>query len=161
MRSRWTRWSSQRRTNYRSSVSQTAAAVPVHPLVGHLILATGQSGAVCQEEGVSLRTIEVVSIEPTPIHRISTYSYNTDSLLLPPQWRRGWQPLCEHFAAGCCDQQGVLKLSRALAVGCRCSPPVRPCDVLVAAHIHHWLNGEDLPLLHGPNGLQIRPAANS
>ncbi len=76
------------------------------------------------------------------------------SLLLPPQWRRGWQALCEDLTARRCNEQGVLKLRRALAVCCDSGPAVWPCHISVGAHVDHGFDSEDLPLFHDSDSLQ-------
>mmetsp|Transcript_20646 Transcript_20646/g.62820 ORF Transcript_20646/g.62820 Transcript_20646/m.62820 type:complete len:250 (-) Transcript_20646:1121-1870(-) len=77
-------------------------------------------------------------------------------LLLGPLHDRLVLPRGQDLDARLGDEQRVLELRAAGAVPRHRRPVVRPGAVLPAAQVDHGLDGEDVPLLHGPLGLVLR-----
>lgn len=63
------------------------------------------------------------------------------------RWRSG-QSCCENFNSSICNQQGVFKLSRTKTINCWRCPIVLPSEIFPGSCVNHWLDCEDMSLLH-------------
>ena len=148
MRSRWTKWSFPRIPHEPTIVALCQSQCSHSNSHSDVTSCLTETELQCLEHTNDSTYVATEASRCQGVMLAQAEAFSLVSLLLPPQRGRGWQALCQDLAASCCNEQGVLKLRRALTVCCDSRPAVWPCHISVGAHVDHGLNCEDLPFFH-------------